>query len=167
MTAPLEAYGFQSNGLGILLNEIAKNSADHTEEDAMFGMEARPSEDHWRDSRSCFGDFGIGIKRHIEQNLAPEDAKRLTHMSLAEAYRLALKPGYTSSSVGGLNTGHGMSIIIDCANDLGLHLSVFDASSRGLRTISIESKILRILLFVVFFTASATMSAFFILASCY
>lgn len=121
----------QVNGIVMLLNEIAKNSADHSTSDAYFGLDIHHLENGRGKIVFVFGDLGIGIKSHIESNLSSEHLKRLKHMSLYEAYRLALKPGYTSNPHG-LNKGHGMSIITDCADTLGLHLSVFDAWSRGL-----------------------------------
>lgn len=124
-------YLIEPNGLIMLLNEIAKNTADHTQSDALFGLDVIPLSDSRARLTFAFGDLGIGIKQHIEAHLPPEEEKRRQHMSLYEAYRLALKPGYTSST-DTINKGHGMSIIIDCAIDLNIHLSVFDASSRGL-----------------------------------
>lgn len=123
------------NGLVMLLNEIAKNTADHAQEDALFGFDVFPLANNSYKLTFAFGDFGIGIKRHISEHLPPELHSRIKHMSLYEAYRLAVQPGYTSNRLSGLNKGHGMSIIIDIASDLGLHLSVFDAWSRGLLTL--------------------------------
>lgn len=127
-----EVTAVETNGMIMLLNEIAKNTADHTKADALFGMDLFTRPDGSYRVSFVFGDLGVGIKSHIEQNLPEEESKRLRHMSLYEAYRLAVKPGYTSSRRSGVNKGHGMSIIIDCANTLGLHLSVFDAWSRGI-----------------------------------
>lgn len=130
---PLEnVFEFESNGLVMLLNEIAKNAADHAATDAMFGFDVMPSTQNTSRLTFAFGDLGIGIKRHIEEHLPSEIKSRQPHMSLYEAYRLAIKPGYSSNPDTTLNKGHGMSIIITCAIDLSLHLSVFDASSRGL-----------------------------------
>jgi hypothetical protein len=127
-----EATSLETNGMIMLLNEIAKNTADHTNADALFGMDLFTRLDGSHRVCFVFGDLGVGIKSHIEQNLLEQESKRLRHMSLYEAYRLALKPGYTSNHTTDVNKGHGMSIIIDCATTLGLHLSVFDAWSRGI-----------------------------------
>ena len=127
-----EFASVETNGMIMLLNEIAKNTADHANADALFGMDVFTQLDGSHRVSFVFGDLGVGIKSHIEQNTTEEESKRLRHMSLYEAYRLALKPGYTSSGGAGVNKGHGMSIIIDCASTLGLHLSVFDAWSRGI-----------------------------------
>jgi hypothetical protein len=128
----VRTHSIQANGLIMILGEIAKNTADHTTSDALFGMDIVALDQTTARFTFVFGDLGEGIKKHIEQHLPPEYCERRAHMSLYEAYRLALTPGYTSNRETGLNAGQGMSIIIDCANDLGLHLSVFDASSRGL-----------------------------------
>lgn len=127
-----EVTSVETNGVIMLLNEIAKNTADHTGSDALFGMDLFSRSDGSHRVCFVFGDLGVGIKSHIEDNLPEVESKRLRHMSIYEAYRLALKPGYTSNRGTGVNKGHGMSIIIDCANTLGMHLSVFDAWSRGI-----------------------------------
>ena len=126
------------NGLLMLLNEIAKNSADHSDADALFGINVTPVDDSNSRLTFVFGDLGMGIKQHVQIHMLPApESKRFAHMSLYEAYRLAVKPGYTSNRCSKINKGHGMSIIIDIATDLGIHLSVFDAWSRGiLSTIS-------------------------------
>lgn len=122
---------FEANGLLMLLNEIAKNSADHTKEDALFALDVFHVDNKTSRISFAFGDFGVGIKRHIEEHLPPEEIKRKPHFSLYEAYRLALKQGYTSNSAPNRNKGQGMTIIMDVASSLGMHLSVFDAWSRG------------------------------------
>ena len=127
-----DLYHIEINGLAMLLNEIAKNTADHAESDALFGMDATAVDEQHMRLTFVFGDLGIGIKQHIERHLPPEEEKRREHMSLYEAYRLALKPGYTSNHCSSVNKGYGMSVIMDCASDLKVHLSIFDASSRGL-----------------------------------
>jgi len=130
--APLaKIYNLPANGLAMLLNEIAKNTADHAGHDALFGMDVIPASAGSARLTFCFGDLGPGIKNHIEKNMPAELADRHRHMSLYEAYRLALRPGYTSCS-SQLNRGYGMSIIIQCAIDMNIHLSIFDATSRGL-----------------------------------
>lgn len=129
-----EVFSFRSNGLVMLINEIAKNSADHADADALFGFDVIPVSGELFRLTFAFGDLGIGIKQHIEAHLPPEQDKRQSHMSLYEAYRLALMPGYTSNLDSGINRGHGMSIIIDSAKSMKLHLSIFDAQSRGLLT---------------------------------
>jgi hypothetical protein len=132
---PLEdVYKFRSNGFVMLLNEIAKNSEDHAKADALFGFDIIPITNEVSKLTFAFGDVGVGIKQHIQAHLPPEEESRRKHMSLYEAYRLALKPGYTSNRGSGLNRGHGMSIIVDNASSMKLHLSVFDAQSRGLLT---------------------------------
>lgn len=125
-------YQISYNGLSMLLNEIAKNSADHTSSNALFGLDVIPVGVNHSKLTFALGDLGIGIKAHIESHLPPELLHRQEFMSLYEAYRLALQPGYTSNRKSNLNKGHGMSIITDCAATLGMHLSVFDAESRGL-----------------------------------
>ena len=121
------------NGLLMLLNEIAKNSADHSNADALFGIDVTRVDDSTSRMTFAFGDLGMGIKHHIQTHMLPSaESKRRPHMSLYEAYRMAVKPGFTSKRYSNVNKGHGMSIIIDAAAALGIHLSVFDAWSRGI-----------------------------------
>jgi hypothetical protein len=127
-----KTYSIKTNGLIMFFLEMAKNTADHADSEGLFGMDITPLDVSCSKLSFAFGDLGIGIKQHIEQNLPPEYEQRREHMSLYEAYKLALTPGYTSNRKTGMNAGHGMSIIIDCAGDLGVDLSIFDAASRGL-----------------------------------
>ncbi len=114
----------------MILNEIAKNSADHSNADALFGLDiCHYSQTH---AKLCFtfGDLGPGIKSHIEQNLPVEEITRKAHFDLSQAYRLALKDGYSSRSTIN-NRGFGLPIIVDGATEAGISLNVFDASSMG------------------------------------
>ena len=132
LTPLLRDYDVVPGALIMLLNEIAKNAADHAHSDALFGFDLSPMNETCARATFAFGDLGIGIKRHIELHLPPGLENRAPKWSLYEAYRLALKPGYTSNVTSSINKGHGMSIIVDCAFDLQVHLSIFDAASRGL-----------------------------------
>jgi len=122
------------NGLLMLLHEIAKNAADHSDADAVFGLDWEEEGGGVTRLRFVFGDMGPGIKEHITRHSTLAREERRRHMSLYEAYRLALLPGFTSGSNPSHNRGLGMSIIVDAARALGLHLSVFDAWSRGVLT---------------------------------
>lgn len=128
-------HSFQANGLAMILNEIAKNSADHSEQDGLFGADLLPAANGFSRLTFAFGDLGTGIKRHIEDHLPNALESRRAHMSLYEAYRLALSPGFTTQRASGVNKGFGMSIIVEAANAIDLHLSVFDAQSRGMLNI--------------------------------
>lgn len=132
LTTLTHGLDFEPNGLVMLVSEIAKNTADHANADALFALDLCPLESSEYRLTFCFGDLGLGIKKHVQQMLPRDEAiRRDAHWSLYESYRFALKSGFTTSQ-SALNKGHGMSIIIDCASDLGVHLSVFDANSRGL-----------------------------------
>lgn len=128
-----EKYSFNAFQLIQILFEMGKNSADHTSEDAFFGMDLI-SQNRFIELRFCFADLGEGIKMHIQNNLPPERASRAAKLSLVEAYYYALKYGYTSNPGSKQNNGFGMTAIRDGCQGLGVELSVFDASSRGLLT---------------------------------
>jgi hypothetical protein len=125
-------YKLQANGLPMLLNEIAKNSADHTTKDAFFGMDLKPINERKSRFNFVFGDLGLGIKQHVAENLPSELENRKAKMSLYEAYRLALTPGFTGKPRSAINQGQGMSTIVGYATKLNVNLSIFDAKSRGL-----------------------------------
>lgn len=128
------SYSIHANHLTSVFQEMAKNSADHTEGDAFFGMDLIGiPERRSVELRFVLGDLGKGIKQHIQDHL-PENIKlkRWKFMSLYESYYHALKRGYTSTPQNQKNKGIGMSIILDLAKSEALSLSVFDAESRGI-----------------------------------
>ena len=119
-----------------ILTEIAKNAADHTNDNAFFGFDIIVNNvGQFFKMTFSFVDFGIGIKDHILQNLSPEIfKKRAPKFSLVEAYFYALTLGYTSNRISGVNKGIGMSIVLDGSKAVNLSLSTFDAQSRCVLT---------------------------------
>lgn len=128
-----DRYRFHVNQLILILYEMGKNSADHTKDDAFFGMDFMSQNDTY-ELRFCFADLGEGIKMHVQKNLPPEITGRACKLGLVEAYYYALKHGYTSNPSSNENKGFGMTAILDGCQGLGIELSVFDARSRGLLT---------------------------------
>jgi len=129
-----DEYDFNFTQLIAVLTEMAKNSADHTDDNAFFGLDIIINE---RDKRLkllfSFCDLGIGIKRNIQKHLEKKIfEKRDKHWGIAETYYSALQPGITTKPSSIDNKGFGMSIILDGAKGIDLRLSVFDASSRGI-----------------------------------
>jgi hypothetical protein len=127
-------YHIHTNQLVAVLVEMAKNSADHTNGDAFFGMDIiHILENNTIELHFVLGDVGIGIKQHIQDHLPTElKISRGEHWSLYESYRYALKHGYTSTPERNDNKGIGMSLIVDGAKGINMSLSVFDANSRGI-----------------------------------
>jgi hypothetical protein len=125
-------YLFHHTQLVWILIEMAKNSADHTDNDAYFGMDVTvsPTRDQMM-LTFAFGDLGVGIKQHIQNYYSKTLKKRIPHFSIYEAYYVAVQPGF-STGAGGVNKGVGMSLILEGAKGMNLSLSVFDAKSRGL-----------------------------------
>lgn len=114
-----------------LMNEIGKNSADHTSENAYFGMDISFSETNFI-LNFVFGDLGEGIYQNIKKHIPLEHRKG--KYGLAEAYRDALKDGFTTKPNSSENNGWGMSTIVEGAKGLNIDLSVFEAQSRGVLT---------------------------------
>jgi hypothetical protein len=130
----VEEFDFNFTQLITILTEMAKNSADHTQDNAFFGFDVEIGEDR---NKICllfsFFDLGVGIKQNIQNHIAsPIAEKRKRHWSLAESYYFALQPGKTTKPGSIQNKGIGMSIIVDGAQGAMINLSVFDAMSRGL-----------------------------------
>jgi hypothetical protein len=123
---------FHHTQLTMVLVEMAKNSADHTEGDAYFGMDIHVSPTKEQMMLTfAFADLGDGIKQHIQGYHSKKLKKRIPHFSIYEAYYFALKPGFSTNN-GTLNKGVGMSLILEGSKGMNLELSVFDGDSRGL-----------------------------------
>jgi hypothetical protein len=115
-----------------VINEIAKNSADHTSNKGFVGIEIRNCNDDEIKISFSIGDLGIGIHQNIKNHLSPELSKRFKFWDLTQTYREALNSGFTTREFSKENKGLGMSLILDGAKGLQLSLSVFDANSRGI-----------------------------------
>jgi hypothetical protein len=114
-----------------ILFELAKNSADHSEENAVLGLDIFEAGNAIK-INFLYGDFGLGIKQHIQNYLKDINDCRWKHLSLTDAYHLACEKGFTSKPFNGINFGTGLSTVIEFSKIMNMRLSVFDASSRGL-----------------------------------
>lgn len=133
-------FKFKRNAFVQMLNEIAKNSEDHTDDNAFFGIDFINLSSNNLKITFSFCDLGRGIHINIKEYLRdhPEAfngrfRNKHNHLSLTDVYHIAM--GVNNScpkNDTGRNRGLGMSIIHQCSVDLGLKLSVFDANSRGL-----------------------------------
>lgn len=125
-------YDFNLPQVILVINEIAKNSADHTDDNAFLGLDIFFN-DKEKFIKICFsiGDIGKGINQNIKDNLPENMKERLKYWDLTQMYRVALKRGFTTKQNFHENKGMGMSIILDGAKGIELDLSVFDAKSRG------------------------------------
>jgi hypothetical protein len=115
----------------VILIELVKNTADHTESDAILGFDLFKTNDSIK-INFLYGDFGIGIMRHIRRYLNLTNNPREKYINISEFYYVACKKGWTSKPNNGKNLGMGMSTVIEFAKAMNMRLSVFDASSRGL-----------------------------------
>jgi hypothetical protein len=114
-----------------ILIELVKNTADHTNANAIFGMDLLEANNSMK-INFFYGDLGIGITRHVKRYLKKINDPRWEYLSLSEAYYIACKKGFTSKPNNGINLGLGMSTVIEFAKTMNMRISVFDASSRGL-----------------------------------
>lgn len=140
--AKLSNYKIEINTLLSILNEIAKNSQDHTEDDSFFGFDIIEFENS-NTGELCFSftDLGIGIADHIRNSLRRRESlfdndddeyKHLRkdvykHISFTDAYHIAFT--YYSGSKKARNKGVGMSMIRDGRKHINLDLSVWDEKS--------------------------------------
>lgn len=127
-------YDFNKSQLILILNEIVKNSADHTDYGAFVGFDVMYSIDMLSIEISfVIGDVGVGINQNIKESMA-KIVNRYDNWDLTQTYRWALSTGTTTQTKSILNKGIGMSIILDGSKRINLDLSVFDADSRGILT---------------------------------
>lgn len=128
-----DKYDFILPQVASIINEIAKNTADHTSENAFIGLDVLVTAEE-KSIKICFsiGDLGVGINQNIKDHL-PGDKfeKRYKNWDLTQTYREALDPGFSTKIHSAENKGLGMSLILDGAKGAGVNLSVFDANSRG------------------------------------
>ncbi len=126
----LDNYDVKTDVLFSIFTEIAKNSQDHTENDAFFGIDLLENTYTKRGEIlfSC-SDLGIGIsqkvKNFLDKNPKEDPNGRRFHLDVTEAYKWAFTLGNTTSKKT-TNKGIGMTMIIDGAHNLNMDLSFFD-----------------------------------------
>jgi hypothetical protein len=118
-----------------ILTEMLKNSADHTDDEAFFGLDIvnMPEKDSIA-IHFVLGDMGCGIKKNIQDYLLSPEAKkkRVPHMSFSDAYHFALTRGCTTKPNNKNNKGLGMTLIREGSQGVNMDISMFDAFSRCL-----------------------------------
>ncbi|MBL0151945.1 MAG: hypothetical protein IPP93_00015 [Chitinophagaceae bacterium] len=116
-----------------ILHEIAKNSADHTEQNAFFGLDINIKDENLV-VKFSLGDLGVGINQNVRSVLKDDESYKLKdkHLAVTDSYNYALSMGFTSKPYSMVNRGIGMSTIFDLSKQINMKLSVFDAKSRGL-----------------------------------
>jgi len=127
----VQMYKINNMQFLVILIELVKNTADHTESDAILGFDLFKTNDSIK-INFLYGDLGVGIMRHIRRYLKQKDDPRWENISFADAYYIACNKGWTSKPNNKKNLGMGMSTVIEFAKTMNMRLSVFDASSRGL-----------------------------------
>jgi hypothetical protein len=115
--------------------ELVKNTADHADADAIFGMDLCEINKSAK-INFFYGDLGIGIMEHIKRYFKEKEKEKINpqwvHFDLSRAYYYACKDGFTTKPESGINFGRGMSTVIEFSKAMDIRLSVFDASSRAL-----------------------------------
>ena len=116
-----------------VLIEMAKNSADHTDTNAYFGLDILNQNGKIK-IKFSFGDLGIGINQAIRKFIKYDKNfnEKEKHLALTDSYHWALQIGTTTKPNSKINKGIGMSTIFNLSKQLEFALSVYDAESRGL-----------------------------------
>lgn len=129
-----ENYHVKTDVLFSVLTEIAKNSQDHTENNAFFGFDLIENKTRG-DGEFLFScsDLGGGIAQTVRGYLKTNPQEYLRsdvwrHGSLTDFYKWAFTLGNSTSSKSN-NKGIGMTMIIDGAYELNMDLFFFDARS--------------------------------------
>jgi len=135
-----DKYEFDLNVLIQVLVEIAKNGADHTVENAYFGLDIYEY-DYSLVLKFSFGDLGIGINKTVRNYMRNDSAFKVKaeHLALTDSYHFALGEGNTTKPNSGVNRGIGMSTIYSLSKQLNANLSVYDANSRGFLSMSTDA----------------------------
>jgi len=130
----LDNYNVKTDILYSVLTEIAKNSQDHTANDAFWGIDIIENL-NTKSGEFLFScsDMGKGISKTIRKFLRenPQDDLRpdaWKHLSFTDCYKWAFTLG-NSSSKKPKNRGIGMTMIIDGTNNLNMDISIWDAES--------------------------------------
>ena len=130
-----ENYNIPKFELLSIIKEVFKNSADHTDNIASFAIDIRQNRCNPQSAIEIsftFLDLGKGIYKNIYDILAASSIGRIGHGSLTEVYHMAMQRGFsTKSSKTKINLGLGMDVITRGSKSIGMHLSVYDAQSRG------------------------------------
>lgn len=130
----LDKYNVKTDALFSVITEIAKNSLDHTGNDAFCGVDLLENLDNnIGELIFSFSDLGGGISQKIRRYLKENPQRDLRadiwkHGSLTDMYKWAFTVGNTTSKKI-TNKGIGMTMIIEGANNLNMDLSFFDAKS--------------------------------------
>ncbi|MBM4241685.1 MAG: hypothetical protein FJ150_08510 [Euryarchaeota archaeon] len=128
-----EEYRFSVKQFEVVINEIIKNTADHTSVNAFIGMDIIYSYDeNTLDVQFSVTDLGVGINENVKNMIKHELMSRYKFWDITQTYKVALSDGYTTNSSSKRNRGIGMSLILQSARNMNMMLSVFDAKSRGL-----------------------------------
>jgi len=133
-------FDFNISNLINIITEIGKNTADHTESDLFLGIDViRDKVGNHIKIHFSVGDLGVGINNNIKDNYQKDRSNnfqvlkdRRAHWDLTFAYLWALTTGNTTKVKSKANKGMGMASIMECARNVPMELSVFDAQSRGL-----------------------------------
>jgi hypothetical protein len=116
----------------LVLKEIFKNSADHTQDDASFGMDILTADDgEVFQIVFSFCDMGDGLYKNVGDWLEKNDEILNSNtLAVAAIYHKALKKGFSSKEGNGTNFGLGLSLILEAVRSLKMELSIFDGESR-------------------------------------
>lgn len=117
-----------------ILQELMKNTADHSVEDAILTFELTESAGI-KVLNFAYVEFGNGIKKSIDEYLdrrisSSEKRTRKGSSDISEIYRLAFQSGFTTKSTA-VNLGKGLHRVASYIRSMNMDMQVFDASSIG------------------------------------
>ncbi len=127
----LEGTNFRIEIFARMIKEMAKNSYDHTDNDAFLGMDLIRKHKNKYSLKFSFSDLGPGIHENIKKFCSDKGDKNTHKFGLTTTYYKAFSIGI-SSRKNKYNKGYGMSIIQECSSVLNFDLCIFDARSMAI-----------------------------------
>ncbi len=117
-----------------ILQELMKNTADHSNADSVIAFESEVTEDDVK-VHFCYIEYGDGIKKSVESYLDNLETgvgglSRKGSRHISEIYRLAFQSGFTTKRTA-VNLGKGLHRIACYIRAMRIDMQVFDANSIG------------------------------------
>jgi ABC-type transporter Mla MlaB component len=126
-------FGLKAHFFLAIIQEIAKNSADHTSDNAFLGLDISiNTAQTYLKVQFSYGDLDKGIHNSIKEFVVrKEPKKKVDKWGLSDSYYYALNNGFTTKPESSHNKGIGMTLILEACEALNIDISVFDANSRA------------------------------------
>lgn len=138
----LSETNFRIEVFARMIREMAKNSYDHTKNDAFLGIDIYRRANNSSCLKFALFDLGEGIHKNIKKYCKSIGEKDTDKYGLSTTYYKAFSKGL-SSGKNKHNRGIGMSIIHECSSVLDFDLCIFDANSMAVVPPTITSNSIR------------------------